>query len=238
MNKQELQAMIDSTIVPNKKKGITAESLRLVLREMANATPEGNSSSDIIKRIWLDEIVGLEPSEERLAENKATYEFFENGGHAIVLMCFSVPGVGSEAFFCDFAAFYNKVLGLSFLYDDNYYSTVANIVGGWVYVFADGHIEATDKRSGHLIAYLPSEGKELDEVYKGYNKEIHDIIMSGAVPSPIMIKWDDTTYTSAAVRFGTINEEIEEAAIVAFFRGTTNVMSVVRILSDGTAMEV
>ena len=51
MNKQELQAMIDSTIVPNKKKGITAESLRLVLSEMANATPEANSSSDIIKRM-------------------------------------------------------------------------------------------------------------------------------------------------------------------------------------------
>ena len=41
MNKQEIQTMIDSTIVPNKKKGITAESLRLVLKEMATATPEG-----------------------------------------------------------------------------------------------------------------------------------------------------------------------------------------------------
>ena len=44
MNKQELQTMIDSTIVPNKKKGITAESLRLVLKEMASATNEGGGS--------------------------------------------------------------------------------------------------------------------------------------------------------------------------------------------------
>lgn len=237
MTRQEIIAAIDSTIVPNKKKGITAESLRLVLREMASATPEGNSSSDIIKRIWLDEIGG-EPSEEHLAENKATYEFFENGGCAVVLMCFSVPDIGVNVFVCDLAGFYNKVLSLSFLYDDNYYSTVANIVGAWVYVSADGHIKAKDKRSGQLIAYMPSEGKELGEGYKDYNKEIYDIIKSGAVPSPIMIKYDDATYTSAAVRFGTINEEIGETANVGFFRGTTNVMSVVCILSDGTVMEV
>lgn len=49
MNKQELQTMIDSTIVPNKKKGITAESLRLVLKEMASATPEGGGSVDFVK---------------------------------------------------------------------------------------------------------------------------------------------------------------------------------------------
>lgn len=53
MNRQELQTMIDSTIVPNKKKGITAESLRLVLSEMANATPEGGSGNlDVINIYW------------------------------------------------------------------------------------------------------------------------------------------------------------------------------------------
>lgn len=47
MNKQELQTMIDSTIVPNKKKGITAESLRLVLKEMASATNEGGGTGNV-----------------------------------------------------------------------------------------------------------------------------------------------------------------------------------------------
>ena len=52
MNKQELQTMIDSTIVPNKKKGITAESLRLVLKEMASATNEGGGSDVEVLSIW------------------------------------------------------------------------------------------------------------------------------------------------------------------------------------------
>lgn len=43
MNKNELIEAIQQTIVPNGKKGITAESLANLLMEMVNATPEGGS---------------------------------------------------------------------------------------------------------------------------------------------------------------------------------------------------
>lgn len=43
MNKNEIIEAIQQTIVPNGKKGITAESLANLLMEMVNATPEGES---------------------------------------------------------------------------------------------------------------------------------------------------------------------------------------------------
>ena len=43
MNRNELIEAIQQTIVPNGKKGITAESLANLLMEMVNATPEGGS---------------------------------------------------------------------------------------------------------------------------------------------------------------------------------------------------
>lgn len=73
MNRQELQAMIDSTIVPNKKKGITAESLRLVLSEMANATPQGSGNLEVINIYWpLDSEEGF--SEDAIEELISAYK--------------------------------------------------------------------------------------------------------------------------------------------------------------------
>lgn len=43
MNRNELIEAIQQTIVPNGKKGITAESLANLLMEMVNATPEGGN---------------------------------------------------------------------------------------------------------------------------------------------------------------------------------------------------
>lgn len=45
MNKTELLTAIDATIATNGKKGISAQSLKNILNEMVNATPEGGSGS-------------------------------------------------------------------------------------------------------------------------------------------------------------------------------------------------
>ena len=240
MNRQELQAMIDSTIVPNKKKGITAESLRLVLSEMANATPESEqTSTDLVKRIWLDEAVGFELSEEKRAENKATVEFFKNGGVACLLAC--APAYGcTECVIADMCSYepVEDALYANFILGARRYSWVTSVSGLEILADNDGSVSVYFKRSSDLIVYVPEEGKTLHGYQLEENKEIFNIIAYGDVPSPIMIKWDDTTYTSTAVRFGTINEEIGQAATIGFFRGVTNIMSVVYILSDGTVMEV
>lgn len=225
--------MIDSTIVPNKKKGITAESLRLVLKEMATATPEATSSSDFVKRIWIDEALDLdlEPTEEHIAENKATYEFFKNGGDALVTLCYDIEGAEKMSLVCDHAGLFGDMFVVaSASWDDNYYTHVSNTIGFSVQLDADGHIEFEFKRSGYLTAYLPKDGEE----YKDYNKEIYDIIKSGDVPSPIMIKAEHATYTSSIVAF-----ENEEAIIVFVAGFDTNTgaayMGKMSIQSDGTA---
>ena len=234
MNKQEIQTMIDSTIVPNKKKGITAESLRLVLKEMATATPEATSSSDFVKRIWIDETLGIEPTEEHIAENRATSEFFKNGGYALVTLCYNLEGLERFSLLCDTAQFFDDMfVSASASWDDNYYTIVSNTIGVSVQLYADGSIWCDFKRSGYLAAYLPKDGEELSDVYKDYNKEIYDIITSGDVPSPIMIKAEHATYTSSIVAF-----ENEEARIVfvAGFDTNTGVayMGKMSIQSDGT----
>lgn len=239
MTKQEIISAIDSTIVPNRKKGITAESLANLLREMASATPEGgshSSGSDLVKRIWIDEALELEPTEEHLAENIATVEFFKNGGSAVLLCAAAFEGE-TNTVLCNNAAYFDGLLQASSIYDDNYFESVPNVRGTCVVAHDDGTVQFSIKSQMSLVVYVPDEGKELSDYKRGLNVETYNVIRRRNVASPIMIKWNDATYTSAVVRFGTINEEIGEAAIVGFFIGTTNVMSVVYILSDGTTME-
>jgi hypothetical protein len=47
MNKEEIIEAINSTIVTNGQKGITAESLANILIEMASATPEGGGNGSL-----------------------------------------------------------------------------------------------------------------------------------------------------------------------------------------------
>lgn len=64
MTKQEILEAIDSTIVANDKKAITAESLANILREMATATPEGGSGGsggeEVLRFLFIDPILGPE----------------------------------------------------------------------------------------------------------------------------------------------------------------------------------
>jgi hypothetical protein len=191
---------------------------------------EATSSSDFVKRIWIDEALDLEPTEEHIAENKATYEFFKNGGDALVTLCYDIEGAEKMSLVCDHAGLLGDMFVVaSASWDDNYYTHVSNTIGFSVQLDADGHIESEFKRSGYLTAYLPKDGEE----YKDYNKEIYDIIKSGDVPSPIMIKAEHATYTSSIVAF-----ENEEAIIVfvAGFDTSTGAayMGKMSIHSDGT----
>lgn len=191
---------------------------------------EATSSSDFVKRIWIDEALDLEPTEEHIAENKATYEFFKNGGDALVTLCYNQEGLERFSILCDIADFFDDMfVNASASWDDNYYTHVSNTIGVSVQLYADGHIESDFKRSGYLTAYLPKDGEE----YKDYNKEIYDIIKSGDVPSPIMIKAEHATYTSSIVAF-----ENEEAIIVFVAGFDTNTgaasMGKMSIQSDGT----
>lgn len=64
MTKQEILEAIDSTIVANDKKAITAESLANILREMATATPEGGSGGsggeEVLRFLFIDPMLGPE----------------------------------------------------------------------------------------------------------------------------------------------------------------------------------
>lgn len=64
MTKQEILEAIDSTIVANDKKAITAESLANILREMATATPEGGSDGsggeEVLRFLFIDPMLGPE----------------------------------------------------------------------------------------------------------------------------------------------------------------------------------
>lgn len=63
MTKQEILEAIDSTIVANDKKAITAESLANILREIATATPEGGGNSggeEVLKFLLFDPMFGPE----------------------------------------------------------------------------------------------------------------------------------------------------------------------------------
>lgn len=53
MNKEEIIEAINSTIVTNGQKGITAESLANILIEMASATPEGGGNGSLVVYIPL-----------------------------------------------------------------------------------------------------------------------------------------------------------------------------------------
>lgn len=195
---------------------------------------EATSSSDFVKRIWIDEALDLEPTEEHIAENKATYEFFKNGGDALVTLCYNEEGLGRFSVLCDYAELLGDMfVSASASWNDNYYTLVSNTISVSAQLYADGSIWCDFKRSGYLTAYLPKDGDELSNTHKDYNKEIYDIIKSGDVPSPIMIKTEHATYTSSIVAF-----ENEEAIIVFVAGFDTNTgaasMGKMSIQSDGT----
>lgn len=76
MTKQEIIEAINSTIVANGQKGITAESLNNVLTEMVNATPEGGSgegSGVLMLQANMDDAGNLIFTDEQIANNRAIF---------------------------------------------------------------------------------------------------------------------------------------------------------------------
>lgn len=92
MTKQEILDAINSTIIANGQKGITAESLNNILNEMVNATPEGSSTdaglkfyatdfvpTDMFTREFANTLIGTEDEAlgllliEMLDNNAAVY---------------------------------------------------------------------------------------------------------------------------------------------------------------------
>lgn len=71
MTKQEILDAINSTIVANGQKGITAESLNNILNEMVNATPEGGSETsggDSLK-FYTSDLISAEMMTREFAES-------------------------------------------------------------------------------------------------------------------------------------------------------------------------
>ena len=92
MNKEEIIEAINSTIVANGQKGITAESLANLLIEMASATPEGGGNGSLILYVPSSvETFGVDVplTEEQQAHNAEVY--------AKCLECYnnntSLPGI-------------------------------------------------------------------------------------------------------------------------------------------------
>lgn len=86
MTKQEILEAIDSTIVANDKKAITAESLANILREMVTATPEGGGSVEFLQLYFGDtyelyptfSIPVFTPTGEKLNKNIELYNTIKN----------------------------------------------------------------------------------------------------------------------------------------------------------------
>jgi hypothetical protein len=80
MTKEEIIEAINSTIVTNGQKGITAESLANLLIEMASATPEGGGSGGSFFYIGLpnEDFTQFDLTEEEQSHNAAMYNAFVN----------------------------------------------------------------------------------------------------------------------------------------------------------------
>ena len=80
MTKEEIIEAINSTIVTNGQKGITAESLANLLIEMASATPEGGGSGGSFFYIGVpnEDFTQFDLTEEEQSHNAAMYNAFVN----------------------------------------------------------------------------------------------------------------------------------------------------------------
>ena len=103
MTKEEIIEAINSTIVANGQKGITAESLANLLIEMASATPEGGSggSGGLIFYLGLpnDDFTEFSLTEEERAHNVNMYNTFVSkpcGSVSFDMTRFYVEMVGAE----------------------------------------------------------------------------------------------------------------------------------------------
>ena len=105
MTKQEILDAINSTIVTNGVKGITAESLANILTEIVNAAPEGGSGGSGAGTIRLsnyelieqDKCVLISTNEEDAAHNAETFSKYvaaANSGYPISLLMDVTKSIG------------------------------------------------------------------------------------------------------------------------------------------------
>lgn len=112
MNKEEIIEAINSTIVTNGQKGITAESLANILIEMASATPEGGGNGSLVVYIPLTaDTFGVDVplTSEQQAHNAEVY--------AKCLECFN-NDVTLPSILCDLSYAYEVMMGRKVKYTE------------------------------------------------------------------------------------------------------------------------
>lgn len=119
MTKAEIIEAINSTIVANGQKGITAESLANLLIEMASATPEssgGSGALNIICPMIADASgVDYELTEEDKAHNAEVYSKY--------LECFN-NGTALPLIVADFSPVYTLMMGTEVSYVETPMNTI------------------------------------------------------------------------------------------------------------------
>lgn len=116
MTKAEIIEAINSTIVANGQKGITAESLANLLIEMASATHEGSGGLNIICPMTTDVMgASYELTEEDKAHNAEVY--------SKCLECFN-NGTTLPTIIADFSPLYTLTLGAEVSYVETPTSTI------------------------------------------------------------------------------------------------------------------
>lgn len=114
MDKEQILEMIDGTFIPNNVKGITAQGVKNVLKEMVNFTPEssGGGSGAIIFCCGMptlnDEGVpeSFELTPEQQEQNVASYQAFKNATGPVV------TGVDMSEFYSIMLGFYDMGITL------------------------------------------------------------------------------------------------------------------------------
>ena len=86
MNKQEIIEAINSTIMPNGQKGITAEALANILIEMANASGSGGSGGVTVYVGMVDAETGaVTLTDEQKALNAEAFRQIKEGNRLVIV---------------------------------------------------------------------------------------------------------------------------------------------------------
>lgn len=85
MNKQEIIEAINSTIMPNGQKGITAEALANILIEMANASGGGGSGVTVYVGMVDAETGAVTLTDEQKALNAEAFRQIKEGNRLVIV---------------------------------------------------------------------------------------------------------------------------------------------------------
>lgn len=87
MNKQEIIEAINSTIMPNGQKGITAEALANILIEMANASGSGSGSGGVTVYVGMvdAEAGAVTLTDEQKSLNASAFRQIKEGNRLVIV---------------------------------------------------------------------------------------------------------------------------------------------------------